>query len=65
LVPLAATTAVFDNLIVGFKIVAYDSSKVSGISIGCAPIEDFCYSLAAIWLLPAIWRLIAQPKRTG
>ena len=56
LLPLAIATAIFDNLIVGFGIVAYDPTKISGVLIGCAPIEDFCYSLAAVWLVPAIWR---------
>jgi len=56
LVPLLVATAVFDNFIVGFGIVAYDSSKISGLFIGVVPIEDFCYSIAAVWLVPAIWR---------
>ena len=44
---LLAITAIFDNVIIGLGIVAYDESKISGIKIGLAPIEDFAYSLAA------------------
>ena len=44
---LLLITAVFDNLIIGLGIVAYDESLISGIKIGLAPIEDFAYSLAA------------------
>lgn len=46
-VALLAITAVFDNVIIGLGIVAYDETKISGIMIGLAPIEDFAYSLAA------------------
>jgi lycopene cyclase domain-containing protein len=54
--PMLLATAVFNNLIVGFGIVAYDPDKICGVFIGVAPIEDFCYSVAAVWLVPAIWR---------
>jgi len=46
-VALLAITAIFDNVIIGLGIVAYDETKISGIMIGLAPIEDFAYSLAA------------------
>ena len=62
LVPLLFATAIFDNLIVGFGIVAYDPSKISGVFIGVVPIEDFCYSIAAVWLVPAIWRAALNRK---
>ena len=44
---LVIATAIFDNLIVGSGIVAYDENLILGIKIGYAPIEDFAYSLAA------------------
>lgn len=46
-VALLAITAIFDNVIIGLGIVAYDETKISGIMVGLAPIEDFAYSLAA------------------
>lgn len=46
-VALLLITAVFDNLIIGLGIVAYNEALISGIKIGLAPIEDFAYSLAA------------------
>ena len=46
-VALLAITAIFDNVIIGLGIVAYDETKISGIMIGLGPIEDFSYSLAA------------------
>ena len=48
---LVAMTAVFDNIIVGTGIVAYDESLILGIKIGFAPIEDFAYALAAPLLI--------------
>lgn len=48
-------TAVFDNAIIGFGIVDYDSSKISGIRVGLAPIEDFAYTLAGAVLIPVLW----------
>jgi len=46
-VALLVITAIFDNVIIGLGIVAYDETKISRIMIGLAPIEDFAYSLAA------------------
>ncbi len=49
-----ALTAVFDNVIVGLGIVAYDESRISGLRIGFAPIEDYAYIIATILLVPAM-----------
>lgn len=53
-------TAVFDNLIIGTGIVAYDDSLISGVRIGIAPIEDFAYTVAALVLLPSVWELLRR-----
>ncbi|NTV39706.1 MAG: lycopene cyclase domain-containing protein [Demequinaceae bacterium] len=52
---LVALTAVFDNIIVGLDIVAYDEAKISGVLVPVAPIEDFAYALGAILLVPSVW----------
>ena len=57
---LLAITALFDNLIIGFGIVAYDENLISGIKIGLAPIEDFAYSLAAPLLIAILNRLVGR-----
>ncbi len=59
---LLAMTALFDNLIVGTGIVAYDEALISGIKIGFAPIEDFAYALAAPLLLSIVAELTKRPK---
>ena len=55
LIIILLLTAVFDSLIVGFGMVAYDPTKILGIKIGNAPIEDFFYALLAVMLVPVIW----------
>jgi lycopene cyclase domain-containing protein len=53
-------TAIFDNVIIGTGIVAYDDSFISGVRIGIAPIEDFAYTVAALVLLPSVWELLRR-----
>jgi lycopene cyclase domain-containing protein len=56
-------TAVFDNVLVSVGIVGYDVARISGAFIGVAPIEDFSYAIAAVLLLPSLWRLLTpSPK---
>ena len=57
---LFVLTAVFDSLIIHFGIVAYDTSKILGIYIGKAPIEDFAYPLSGVILIPYIWNSYAK-----
>ena len=59
---LLVLTAIFDNLIVGLGIVGYDEAKISGVLVGVAPLEDFAYTVAAVFALPALWML--PPVRT-
>ncbi|MFM1796126.1 MAG: hypothetical protein RLZZ340_803 [Actinomycetota bacterium] len=51
---LMVMTAIFDNFIVGFGIVSYDESKLSGIKILYAPVEDFAYTLVLVPLIVLI-----------
>ena len=62
---LLALTVVFDNLIVGTGIVAYDPELISGIRIPVAPIEDLAYALAAVLVVPTIWELLSRRERAG
>ncbi len=58
-------TAVFDSLIVWSGIVAYDSSLILGLRVGIAPIEDFFYAIAAILVVPALWKLFGKRKENS
>ena len=50
-----ALTAIFDNVIIGTGIVAYDEELISGIKILYAPIEDFAYTAVALVLVPSVF----------
>jgi len=60
---LMVFSIVFDNVMIGIGLVAYDTSKISGIYIGVAPIEDFFYTVAAVVFLPTLWALMASGAR--
>lgn len=53
---MIACTAVFDSLIIAAGIVDYDTTKILGMYIGTAPIEDFMYALLAVVIVPALWK---------
>ena len=57
-------TAVFDNIMIGVGLVAYDADLISGWFVGLAPVEDFAYPVAAALLLPALWSLLGGDTRT-
>ena len=61
LIILFVMTAVFDSIIVGLSIVSYDPSKILGIFVGFAPIEDFFYALFACLVVPLVWNGV-KPK---
>ncbi len=52
---LIILTLVFDSIIIKLGIVAYDSTKISGLRLGLAPFEDFFYTLLVIILVPSLW----------
>lgn len=58
LVVLLVLTAVFDNVLIQLSFVAYDTTKILGVYIGSAPIEDFMYAILAIMIVPAVWHKI-------
>ena len=62
LVVLVALTAVFDNVIVGSGVVAYDFTRILWIRLGVAPVEDFSYAIVAALALPALWVLLERRR---
>ena len=62
LVVLVVLTAVFDNVIVGTGVVAYDEARILGVRLGVAPIEDFSYCVVAALALPALWVLLGRRR---
>lgn len=53
---LLVATAIFDSVLVGAGIVAYDEAKILGLRVGDAPVEDFFYAVLAGILIPIVWR---------
>jgi lycopene cyclase domain-containing protein len=53
-------TAIFDNVIIGTGIVAYDDDLLLGIKIFYAPIEDFAYTAVALVLVPSLFNLFRK-----
>ena len=63
LLPMLLLTAIFDNLIILAGIVDYDPSKISGLMIGVAPVEDFFYTLAAVLIVPSVWTFLGRARK--
>jgi lycopene cyclase domain-containing protein len=59
-VVLLIGTAVFDNLIIWSGLVAYDESRILGIRIGLAPIEDFLYAITAVMVAASFWHILGR-----
>jgi lycopene cyclase domain-containing protein len=57
---LMLMTAVFDNLIILAGIVSYEESKLSGIKVLVAPIEDFAYTLVLVPLIALVQSYFLQ-----
>ena len=53
-------TSFFDSVIVKEHIYSYNLFKILGLYIGYAPIEDFGYPIAAVILVPYLWKKYAE-----
>ena len=65
LVGVLLLSVVFDNVMIGVGLVAYDPARILGLRIGLAPIEDFAYPIAVALLLPALWTLLPARRAPG
>lgn len=65
LVVVAVFTAVFDSLMIAAGLFTYAESRIVGLRIGLAPIEDFAYVALAAVLLPALWLGLPRRNRPG
>lgn len=62
LILLLLLTAVFDSLIIWAGIVDYETSKILGVYIIRSPVEDFLYTVSAVLLVSALWKIIPNTK---
>jgi lycopene cyclase domain-containing protein len=53
-----ALTAVFDPVLVALDIVAYDPTKILGLTLFGAPVEDFFYAIYAVAIVPLVWKFL-------
>ncbi|MCA9335038.1 lycopene cyclase domain-containing protein [Candidatus Saccharibacteria bacterium] len=53
-------TLLFDNFLIWLGIYSYESSKILGVYIGKAPIEDFMYAVMAVIIVPFIWNKLGE-----
>ncbi|MDY7527509.1 MULTISPECIES: lycopene cyclase domain-containing protein [unclassified Cryobacterium] len=65
LLAVLVLSAIFDNVMIGVGLVAYDPAHTSGLRLGLAPVEDFAYPLATALLLPALWTLLPGRRAPG
>lgn len=57
------TTLVFDNIIIALGIVGYDETKISGLLLGLAPIEDFAYTVVSVLAVAIIWTRVTRSSK--
>ncbi len=57
---MVALTAIFDQLLTGLPIINYNETKLLGIYLGHAPVEDFMYTLAAVIGLGSLGKYYEQ-----
>lgn len=62
LILLTVLTIIFDSLIIAASIVDYDTTKILGVRIGLAPVEDFMYAALAVVVIPALWHGIEDRR---
>ena len=56
-------TAIFDPIIVRLGIVGYDTSKILGITVLGAPVEDFFYAVFAVAIISLVWNRLGGQKK--
>lgn len=52
---LLVTTLIFDALLIALGMFGYAPSKILGVRVFDAPLEDFFYSILAAILIPSLW----------
>lgn len=55
---LCALTLVFDTLMIRAGLYVFDPTKILGVRLGGAPVEDFAYAVAAGLGIPVLWTLL-------
>lgn len=57
-------TLIFDQFLTGLPIVEYDDSKILGVQLGYAPIEDFLYTFVAVLAIGSILTRVSKDEKS-
>lgn len=57
---LCALTVVFDTLMIRVGLYVFDPSKILGVRVWGAPLEDFAYAVAAGVAMPVLWTVLGR-----
>ncbi|MDM8084469.1 lycopene cyclase domain-containing protein [Cellulomonas cellasea] len=60
---LLMLTVIFDTLMIDVGLYAYEPSKILGVWVWGAPIEDFAYPVAAGIAMPVLWTVLGRRRR--
>jgi lycopene cyclase domain-containing protein len=61
-VALLVLTAVFDSLMIAADLFRFDESRLLGVHVLLAPLEDFAWPLASALALPALWEILGRER---
>jgi len=62
---LCVLTAVFDTIMIDVGLYVFDPTKILGVHVWGAPLEDFAYAIAAAVLVPVLWTVLGRSRRTS
>lgn len=60
---LCALTVVFDTLMIRVGLYVFDPTKILGVRVWGAPLEDFAYAVAAGVAMPVLWTVLGRRPR--
>lgn len=61
---LLLLTLVFDNVMIQLGLFTYADTRISGIRLGLAPVEDFMYPLLAFVLTASLWQRFTNKEKS-
>jgi len=64
-VHLCVLTAVFDTIMIDVGLYVFDPTKILGVYVWGAPLEDFAYAVAAAVFVPVLWQVLGRSPRTA
>jgi lycopene cyclase domain-containing protein len=54
-----------NGVLTGLPVVRYDSDRILGLRIACAPIEDLLFGFAMVTITLSVWVRLGAPSRRG